>query len=171
MLSDPFYTIVYSHFQFVQKCGTSILSCRPLNREGREHSIYNYMSVASMICSLLKSHSWNKLLVFWTRFSLLSVSLWLLCICIFAYDHYVIMHMTTLSRRVTMQLAAGGPKIHMHNNHNDTISRENLVQNTSILFHECDFNRLQIMEAILIQELMPTISNQNTGTHRTLKLL
>ena len=56
-----------------------------------------------------------------------------------------------------MHLAAGGPEIHMHNNHNDTISRENLVQNTSILFHECDFNRLQIMEAILIEELMPTL--------------
>ena len=40
-----------------------------------------------------------------------------------------------------------------------------------ILFHECDFNRLQITEAILIQELMPTINNQNTGTQRTLKLL
>ena len=55
--------------------------------------------------------------------------------------------------------------IHMQNNHNSTISRENLVQNTNILYYEPDFNRLQIMEAILIQELAPTINNQNTGAN------
>ena len=44
------------------------------------------------------------------------------------------------------------------------------VQNTNILYYEPDFNRLQIMEAILIQELTPTINNQNTGVQRTLKL-
>ena len=43
-----------------------------------------------------------------------------------------------------------------------------LVQNTTILYNEPD--RLQIMEAILIQELTPTINNQNTGVRRTLKL-
>ena len=67
-----------------------------------------------------------------------------------------------------MHLAAGGPKIHTQNNHNSTISWENLVQNTNILYYEPDFNRFQIMEAILIQELTPTINNQNTGVRRTL---
>ena len=83
---------------------------------------------------------------------------------------YIGMTTTTLSRRLTMHLAGGGPKIHMQNNYNSTISRENLVQNTNILYYEPDFNRLQIMEAILIQELTPTINNQNTGVQRTLKL-
>ena len=64
---------------------------------------------------------------------------------------YIGMTTATLFRRLTMHLAAGGPKIHMQNNQNSTISRENLVQNTTILYYEPDFNRLQIMEAILIQ--------------------
>ena len=59
---------------------------------------------------------------------------------------YIDMTTTTLSRRLTMHLTAGGPKIHMKNNHNSTISRENLVQNTNILYYEPDFNTLQIME-------------------------
>ena len=50
------------------------------------------------------------------------------------------------------------------------VSRENLVENRNILYYEPDFNRLQIMEAILIQELTPTINNQNTSVQRTLKL-
>ena len=50
------------------------------------------------------------------------------------------------------------------------ISRENLIQNTNILYYEPDFNGLHILEAILIQELTPTINNQNTGVQRTLKL-
>ena len=69
---------------------------------------------------------------------------------------YIGMTTTALSRRLTMHLASGGPKINMQNNHNSTISRENLVQNTNILYYEPDFNRLQIVEAILIQELTLT---------------
>ena len=45
-----------------------------------------------------------------------------------------------------------------------------LDENTEIVRCEQDRNRLEIMEAILIQSKKPTINRQVTGQIRTLKL-
>lgn len=83
---------------------------------------------------------------------------------------YIGMTTTTLSRRLTMHLASGGPKTHAKNAHNAILTRDELVSNTKILRHEPDYNRLQILEALLILQSNPSINNQITGSHRTLKL-
>ena len=64
----------------------------------------------------------------------------------------------------------GGPKIHAKENHNYTLKRDELVNNTEIIYHNSDFHRLQIMEAFLILKNNPIINRQSTGIHRTLKL-
>ena len=84
---------------------------------------------------------------------------------------YIGMTTTTLSRRLTMHLANGGPKTHTSNHHNMQITREMLVNNTQILRFESDNNRLQITEALLINLKNPSINNQVTGSQRTLKLI
>ena len=78
---------------------------------------------------------------------------------------------TTLSRMLTMHLASGAPKNHMGTNHNSTLTRQNLVNNTSIINTQFDYNRLQIMKDIIINETNPCINKQYTGTQRVLKLL
>ena len=84
---------------------------------------------------------------------------------------YVGLTTTTLSRRITMHLGSGGPKSHNEDNHNQNpISRELMVENTKILRRENDFRRLQIYEALIIQQKRPLINNQVTGSCRTLKL-
>ena len=55
---------------------------------------------------------------------------------------YIGMTTTTLSRRLTMHLVSGGPKTHAMDNHNTRLTREELAQDTKILRHEPDFNRL-----------------------------
>jgi hypothetical protein len=77
---------------------------------------------------------------------------------------------TTLSRRQTMHLSSGGPKMHAETTHNDKLTREILVSNTKIVRKEQNFNRLQLLESLMIQERKPLINNQTTGSHRTLKL-
>ena len=78
---------------------------------------------------------------------------------------------TTLSRRLTMHLASGGPKNHSEQIHGSKLTRQELVNNTEILRIETDFPRLQIIEALLIRKESPLINSQSTGTARTLKLL
>ena len=75
-----------------------------------------------------------------------------------------------MSRRFTMHLASGGPKQHALDNHNLTITRYDLVNNTKILCHESDHNKLSIIEALLIRKMHPSINNQSTGINRTLKI-
>lgn len=55
--------------------------------------------------------------------------------------------------------------------HNLQLTREHLDNNTTILKKCNDYNRLQIMEAILIKEKDPDLNRQQTGQARTLKLL
>ena len=76
----------------------------------------------------------------------------------------------TLSRRLTMHLASGGPKQHVLENQNLTLTRDDLVNNTKTLFNEFDHNKLSIMEALLIRKVQPSINNQSTGINKTLKL-
>ena len=83
---------------------------------------------------------------------------------------YVGMTTTTLSRRLTMHLQSGAPKKHSLQAHSKILTREMLVNNTTIIQSESNFTRLQIIEALLIQKLRPQINIQDTGTCRTLLL-
>ena len=51
-----------------------------------------------------------------------------------------------------MHLASDALKEHSLDVHKEKINREILVKNTTILRTETDFNKLEIMEAILIQQ-------------------
>ena len=88
--------------------------------------------------------------------------------CAHQNNTYIGLTTTTLSRRLTMHLASGGPKQHAQDNHNIILTREDLVNNTNILFNKFNHNKLSIMEALLIRNLYPTIINQSTGINRTL---
>ena len=77
---------------------------------------------------------------------------------------------TTLSRRLTMHLASGGPYIHTKQDHKTLLTRKMLVENTKILAHITDYNRLMIRESLLIKQEKPSINNQATGVARTLQL-
>jgi hypothetical protein len=83
---------------------------------------------------------------------------------------YVGLTTTTLSRRLTCHLSSGGPKEHMNNIHNTTLTRRLLEDNTSIIKQYHDATRLAVAEALLIRELSPAINSQTTGFARTLKL-
>ena len=83
---------------------------------------------------------------------------------------YIGMTTTTLSRRLTMHLVQGGPKAHMEEKHQQKLTREIIVANTKIEHKENDLNRLQILEALLIQRKTPAINSQVTGAQRTLFL-
>ena len=83
---------------------------------------------------------------------------------------YIGLTTTTLSSRLTMHLASGGPKQHALDNHNLTITRDDLVKNSKILCHESDHKKLSIIEALLIRKMNPSINNQSTGINRTVKL-
>jgi hypothetical protein len=84
---------------------------------------------------------------------------------------YIGMTTTSLSRRLTMHLASGGPKTHMEQHHRQQLTREHLVNNTIIRHRINDFTRLQTVEAILILNEKPIINRQATGIGRTLRLL
>ena len=84
---------------------------------------------------------------------------------------YVGLTTTTLSRRITMHLGSGAPKSHTECSHPQlSLSRNAMVENTKIIRKENDMRRLQIYEALIIQEKCPKINNQDTGSSRTLKL-
>ena len=83
---------------------------------------------------------------------------------------YIGMNTITLSRRLTMHLASGGPKQHALTNHHMLLTREELVNNTKIIFSESNNNKLSISEALLIQKMQPSVNTQFTGISRTLKL-
>ena len=67
---------------------------------------------------------------------------------------------TTLSRRLTMHLQTGGPSLHARNEHGGKITREELVQNTTILARESNYRRLRILEAAYIYQKMPSLNDQ-----------
>jgi hypothetical protein len=83
---------------------------------------------------------------------------------------YVGMTTTTLSRRLTMHLSSGAPKKRMKDEHNVTLTRQILVENTKILKQFHDPSRLAIYEALLVRENSHSINLQDTGCTRTLKL-
>jgi hypothetical protein len=87
---------------------------------------------------------------------------------------YIGLTTTTLSRRLTMHLKDGGPLKHTQDNHKterpNGLLREDLVQNTRILHHITNFQRLQIIEALEIKNQNPAINHQVTGTARILQI-
>jgi hypothetical protein len=84
--------------------------------------------------------------------------------------NYIGLTSTTLSRRLTCHLQAGGPKNHMREAHNETISRATLEAWTSIVMRCPDTTRLSIAEALIIKDESPAINLQSAGFVRTLKL-
>ena len=78
--------------------------------------------------------------------------------------------MTTLSRRLTMHLQAGAILQHTSKNHDTQLTRDMLVANTKVLHKIDNFERLLIMEALLIHRDNPKLNRQHTGLVRTLNL-
>ena len=77
---------------------------------------------------------------------------------------------TTLSRRITCHLQSGAPKDHFSTHHGERLTRECFKSNVVILGHFRDSIRLDIAEAIHIDEQRPAINIQNSNFDRTLKL-
>ena len=75
-------------------------------------------------------------------------------------NSYVGYTCTTLSRRLTMHKQAGTIKTHMQEKHKTTLTREQLVQNTSIILSNRDPRRIEIAEAIHIRDHAPSINEQ-----------
>ena len=69
-----------------------------------------------------------------------------------------------------MYPASGGPKQHALPNHSIPLTREDLVNNTKILFTEFNHNKLSITEALLIQKLQPSINNRYEQNPKTFHL-
>ena len=69
-----------------------------------------------------------------------------------------------------MHLNNGGPLQHAATVHNQKLTRANLVDKTKILYHESNFKKLTILEALAIKNLNPSINSQCTGSDRTLQL-
>ena len=67
---------------------------------------------------------------------------------------------TTLSRRLTMHLQGGGPQHHTLTEHDTRLTRQEIVDSTSILARSPDWRRLVALEAILIREKDPAINRQ-----------
>ena len=65
---------------------------------------------------------------------------------------------TTISRRLTMHIASGGPKSDTTKIHKTAQTWEQLVYNTKIIHRQQDFNRLLIIEALTIQQQRPSIN-------------
>ena len=84
--------------------------------------------------------------------------------------NYIGVTTTSLSRRLTTQLAYGAIKQHMEKTHKSSLNRLQLTENTKLIKRNNHFNRLQIAEAVIIKTPNPTINRQDTGMIRTLKL-
>ena len=84
--------------------------------------------------------------------------------CQFRNNSYIGMTTTTLSRRLTSHLQTGTPKTHTLQEHNVCLTREMLVANTTIIDSSSDRRRLQIKEALHIQEKKPLMNVQIGST-------
>ena len=76
----------------------------------------------------------------------------------------------TLSRRLTGHLQNGSIKDHFEHCHGMNLTRDILVNNTSIRFMEKDTIRLKILESLVIKFEAPSINSQETGARRVLHL-
>ena len=69
-----------------------------------------------------------------------------------------------------MHLTNGAIREHQIGTHHSNLTREHIVNNTSILRKQNDINRLLISEAVLIKLEKPEINLQLTCISRTLQL-
>ena len=67
---------------------------------------------------------------------------------------------TTLGRRITMHLQDGGPKKHLRDHHAMSLTREDMVTNTTILDRCTHPRKLLVLEAVYIRDCDPTINRQ-----------
>ena len=86
-------------------------------------------------------------------------------------NKYIGFTTTTLSRRITMHLVAGAPKLHTETEHGEKLTREKMTNNIEIIYSNDNFIELQIMESILIKKYSPSINRQDTGKAKKLFLL
>ena len=78
-------------------------------------------------------------------------------------SQYIGMTTTTLSRRLTMHLQSGSIKTHTLEKHNLNITRDDLISNTTIYKQINDLSRLKIIEALRINNLNPSLNQQNSS--------
>ena len=76
----------------------------------------------------------------------------------------------TLSRRLSYHLQNGAILKHSLDAHGRKITRKEIVDSTRIRYIERDWNRLEILESIIINDEDPEINRQDTGKRRILKL-
>ena len=67
---------------------------------------------------------------------------------------------TTVSRRITMHLQDGALLRHLDRCHGVSLTRDMMVDNTTILARCSDRRRLQILEAVYIRDMDPIINRQ-----------
>ena len=78
-----------------------------------------------------------------------------------ANNGYIGQTTTSLSRRTTMHLQQGGIRTHNDSHHpDDRLTRKDITDNISVLTQETNTRRLQVLEAIYIREMDPTINRQ-----------
>ena len=75
-------------------------------------------------------------------------------------SNYIGLTTTTLSRRITMHLQSGGPKTHTITEHDTPLTRQQMVDNTTILDTCQDIRKLRILEAVHIRDSDPMINRQ-----------
>ena len=80
--------------------------------------------------------------------------------CRLQKHNYVGYTCTTLSRRLTMHKQTGTLKSHMRDKHNIALTRQHLVENTTIIHTNRDPRRIEIIEAIYIRDHAPNINEQ-----------
>ena len=90
--------------------------------------------------------------------------------CRLRNNSYVGYTCTTLSRRLTMHKQTGTIKAHMQNEHSLTLTREHLVENTSIIHSNRDPRRIEVMEVIHIRDHAPSINEQKNARLEKLAL-
>ena len=76
----------------------------------------------------------------------------------------------TLSRRLSVHLQVGAIRHHFDNKHDTRITRKEILNFTRIRYKMRDTNRLEILEALIINTEDPEINRQDTGKIRILKL-
>ena len=76
----------------------------------------------------------------------------------------------TLSRRLTFHLQTGAILSHSLETHDRKITRKEIVDMTKARYYQNDFQRLEILEALIILFEDPVLNRQDTGRKKTLKL-
>ena len=76
----------------------------------------------------------------------------------------------TLSRRLTYHLQNGAIKNHVLTAHGRKITRKEIVEMTTARYYQNDYQRLEILEALIIRFEDPLINRQDTGKKKVLKL-